>query len=66
MNDDKIYTVNLTLKEMQCLANGISAFFNRTNAEGIEIDKFQVMALNNAMHKFKEAVENKASNIVLI
>lgn len=60
----KSYSVQLTSRDMQCVANGIAAFFNVMAREKRSISPEQVMTLLNVMHLFKEAADSNNYKIV--
>lgn len=65
-SDHKLYTVQLTEREMQCLANGITAFFNVMRREKVQISPEQILSIQSSMQKFKAAVNGQAAQIVLV
>lgn len=56
--DQKMFTVELSEYELQCLANGIAAFYNYCSREKINMNPVQVSALHSAMMKFKHVTSN--------
>lgn len=57
MNETKEYAVKLTEKEMQCIANALSGFFNRLAAEKKKPSEEYAMNLMSALNKFKAATD---------
>ena len=51
----KNYTVHLSSKEMQHLANAVAGFFNVMKRENVQISPPQIACLMNVMTKLKAA-----------
>ena len=60
----KAYTVQLTERDMQYVANGLAAFFNVMAREKRTVNPEQVAVLLNVMHKFKTATDSNNYKIV--
>lgn len=60
------YDLRLTEREMQCVANGLTAFFNVATREKTTINPQQTVELLNVMEKFKAALSKGPANIHLI
>jgi len=57
MTEVKEYTIKLTEKEMQCIANALAGFFNRLASEKKKPGEEYAMNLMSALTKFKIATD---------
>lgn len=67
MNEDKSteYTVMLTEKEIQCMANAMRAFFNWLGQEKKSPPIEQAQAIMSALHKMKTVLDLNKSQILV-
>lgn len=54
-SDETLYTVELSEREMQCIANACSGFYRVVAMEGRVISPEQSLAITNALGKMKAA-----------
>ncbi len=52
----KLYRVELSEREMQCIANGLAAFFNVVRLQKMMVNPMQTEALLTSLGKFKAAL----------
>lgn len=57
---EKTYTVRLTEREMQTIANAIGAYFNHLTANKRVIPPAYAIVITEALQKFKAATEGKS------
>lgn len=52
----KLYRLELSEREMQCMANGLAAFFNVVRLQKMMVNPLQTEALLTSLGKFKAAL----------
>jgi hypothetical protein len=58
-NKDKVYTVEMTEREMQMISNAVAAFYNTANERESEINPWQTTCIQRAFERWKKAIDNQ-------